>query len=178
MNSFAVIQPGIIGELFKPEQSARSGEFDGNSYFHQITYQADELTKEVKLNWKELSEEKRQILRDLANDAYELKSPKEKQPFNFQRQFLRIRMAIAILRGQQDTIFSAAHATYKLLSAVMDAVEQEESNVSMATIYLKNGETATLPVSEVDEYLQANSEKLEPKRIKTRRPRMQGKSLF
>lgn len=170
MNSFAVIQSSVIGELFKPGQSARSNEFDGSSYFHQIARQADDLTQQVRLNWQGLSEEKRQSLIRLAEDAYSL-DPK-RQSFSFQKLFLRLRMSFAILRGQQDEIFLAFYAAYKLVGAVMDAIEQEETSNTMARIYLKNGQTATVPACEVDEYLQSNADKLESRIIKTRRPRL------
>ncbi len=50
--------------------------------------------------------------------------------------------------------------------------KEDSHTQAMAEIYLKGGESVWLPYTEADEYVAANEDKLEYRKVETRRPRV------
>jgi hypothetical protein len=84
-------------------------------------------------------------------------------------------MARSFIDSIKETIRYLTHSPYRHSSAErqfgfdVNQAARETSNEITTTVYLKDGETEQVKLTELDNYLKVNQEKVEPRKIKTRR---------
>jgi len=135
-----------------------------DSYFQNLTNITNRIRAEVIPDWDELSEEEREALKSL---AYALLCPSNNNRVksNSLKHWLRrwlthLRLIVAILTGQFDSVIEAHIAAFKLAHAIMEAVENEESEstalfLDLLTEDAKNNPSKLVPFTkEMDKKLE------------------------
>jgi hypothetical protein len=85
-------------------------------------------------------------------------------------------MARSFIDSIKETIRYLTHSPYRPSSAEcqfgfdVNQAAQETSNEIITTVYLKDGLTEQVKLTELDNYLQLNQEKIEPRKFRARRP--------